>query len=50
MIRDYLRTCDAVEKFDESDELINFTFDPAKQPTPESVPDGVFYDLSSAPF
>lgn len=48
-IREYLKACPAVESMAESDgNLITFKFDPAKQP--ENPPEGVFFNLSEAPF
>lgn len=46
----YLGTCDAVETVIELDDMIEFKFDPQKQPPREFIPDGVFFDLTEAPF
>lgn len=46
---EYLQACEAVESLAESGELIDFKFDPKKQPT-DGVPDTVFFDLSASPF
>lgn len=54
-ILDWLDKCPAVEKYTTSNgeqregDVVNFTFDPSKKPV-EGVPEGVFFDLSEAPF
>jgi hypothetical protein len=45
----YLKECPAVQEMTEAGELIDFKFDPAKQPT-EGVPSGVFFDLAEPAF
>jgi len=48
-IREYLNKCPAVESFTETDDrMITFKFDPNKKP--DDAPEGIFFDLSQAPF
>ena len=45
----YLERLDAVESWRETDaEMLQFVFDPSKQPA--EVPEGVYFDLTEAPF
>jgi len=46
--RRYLENCGAVQEMRADGETILFTFDQSKQPS--DAPDGVYFDLSVAPF
>ena len=45
----YLQACEAVTNIIEQPDRLLFTFDPTKQPI-DGIPDGVFFDLTEAPF
>lgn len=45
----YLESCEAVTSMRETGEVIHFFYDASKQPTTD-IPEGVFFDLTTAPF
>ena len=46
--RDFLAACPAVESQSQDGDMIQFRYDPSKQPL--EVPEGVYFDLSLSPF
>lgn len=47
---EFIRECKAVSSFAIEGNVLDFTYDPEQIPAPEDVPEGIYFDLSEAPF